>query len=94
MPASTMHCRPWQSGGSPSLPRYLGDAEATRLIDSCLKDGLQGLRDRAIVLLLIRLGLRAGDIAGMRHGDFNWQDATLVSVRLSSRSHRAAWGSA
>ena len=61
-----------------SLPRYLDAAQATRLIDSCEKNGPQGLRDRAIVLLLIRLGLRAGDIAGMRPGDINWQDATLL----------------
>ena len=61
-----------------SLPRYLDAAQATRLIDSCGKNGPQGLRDRAIVLLLIRLGLRAGDIAGMRPGDISWQDATLL----------------
>ena len=46
-----------------SLPRYLDPGQVTRLIDSCSKDGPQGLRDRAIVLLLLRLGLRAGDIA-------------------------------
>ena len=61
-----------------SLPRYLDGPEATRLVDSCKKNGPQGLRDRAIVLLMIRLGLRAGDIAGMRPSDINWQDATLL----------------
>jgi integrase/recombinase XerD len=61
-----------------SLPRYLDSVQAARLIDSCEKIEPQGLRDRAIVLLLIRLGLRAGDIAGMRPGDFNWQDATIL----------------
>jgi integrase/recombinase XerD len=61
-----------------SLPRYLDAAQAARLIGSCKKNGPQGLRDRAIVLLLIRLGLRAGDIAGMRPDDIDWQDATLL----------------
>jgi len=61
-----------------SLPRYLDAAQATCLIGSCAKNGPQGLRDRAIVLLLIRLGLRAGDIAGMRPGDISWQDGTLL----------------
>jgi integrase/recombinase XerD len=61
-----------------SLPRYLDAAQATRLIDSCGENGPQRLRDRAIVLLLIRLGLRAGDIAGMRPGDISWQDATVL----------------
>ena len=58
-----------------SLPRYLDANQAARLIDSCSKDGPQGLRDRAIVLLLLRLGLRAGDIASMRPTDIDWQEA-------------------
>ena len=61
-----------------SLPRYLDANQVALLIDSCSKDGPQGLRDRAIVLLLLRLGLRAGDIASMRPTDIDWQDATLL----------------
>jgi site-specific recombinase XerD len=61
-----------------SLPRYLDANQAALLIDSCSKDGPQGLRDRAIVLLLLRLGLRAGDISSMRPTDIDWQDATLL----------------
>jgi len=41
-----------------SLPRYLDAHQVARLLDSCCKDGPQGWRDRAIVLLLLRLGLR------------------------------------
>ena len=61
-----------------SLPRYLDAQHVARLIDSCNKDGQQGSRDRAIVLLLLRLGLRAGDIASMRPSDIDWQEATLL----------------
>jgi site-specific recombinase XerC len=61
-----------------SLPRYLDADQVARLVDSCSKDGPQGLRDRAIVLLLLRLGLRAGDIVSMRPRDIDWQDATLL----------------
>jgi integrase/recombinase XerD len=61
-----------------SLPRYLDTNQVARLFDSCRKDGPQPLRDRAIVLLLLRLGLRAGDIASMRPKDIDWQDATLL----------------
>ena len=61
-----------------SLPRYLDAHQVARLIDSCCKVGPQGWRDRAIVLLLLRLGLRAGDIAGMRPTDIDWQEATLL----------------
>src|SRR5664279_4056101 len=61
-----------------SLPRYLNAHQVARLLDSSCKDGPQGWRDRAIVLLLLRLGLRAGDIASMRPTDIDWQEATLL----------------
>jgi len=61
-----------------SLPRYLDARQAARLIDSCVKNGPQGFRDRAIVLLLLRLGLRAGDISNMRSSDIDWQSGTLL----------------
>ena len=61
-----------------SLPRYLGAEQAVKLINSCSRNGPQGLRDRAIILLLIRLGLRAGDIASLRPNDIDWQDASLL----------------
>jgi integrase/recombinase XerD len=63
-----------------SLPRYLDAQQVARLIDSCSKDGQQGLRDRAIVLLLLRLGLRAGDIANMRPTDIGHR----ARIRLMS----------
>ena len=61
-----------------SLPRYLDSGQAARLCDSCRRDGPLGSRDRAIMLLLLRLGLRAGDIASMRPSDIDWQEATLL----------------
>lgn len=61
-----------------SLPRYLDSVQTARLSDACCKDGPLGLRDRAIMLLLLRLGLRAGDIAGMRPADIDWPEATLL----------------
>jgi integrase/recombinase XerD len=61
-----------------SLPRYLDANQAARLIKSCEGREPQGLRDRAIILLLIRLGLRGGDIAAMRPDDIDWPDASLL----------------
>jgi site-specific recombinase XerD len=61
-----------------SLPRYLNREQIAALIHSCRKSGPHGWRDRAIILLLIRLGLRAGDVVGMRTTDIDWQDATLL----------------
>jgi site-specific recombinase XerD len=61
-----------------SLPRYLDSGQTARLDDSCRRDGPLASRDRAIMLLLLRLGLRAGDIASMRPADIDWQEATLL----------------
>src|SRR5437868_298528 len=61
-----------------SLPKYLDSGQVARLMDACRKDEPLSLRDRAIILLLFRLGLRAGDIAGMRPADIDWREATLL----------------
>lgn len=46
-----------------SLQRYLAAADVERVIASCDQLTRGRLRDRAILLLLARLGLRAGDVA-------------------------------
>ena len=60
-----------------SLPRYLPPAQVERLIACCGLRGRLGVRDRAILLLLARLGLRAGDILEMRLADIDWSSGTL-----------------
>ena len=60
-----------------SLPRCLSAKELQLLIDACDGDTPARLRDRAIVLLLSRLGLRAGDVAQLRVADINWENGTL-----------------
>jgi len=60
-----------------ALPRYLPSAEVERLIAACDVSTPVGLRDRAIVLLLARLGLRAGDVADLRFDDIAWNEGML-----------------
>ncbi|WP_246777224.1 tyrosine-type recombinase/integrase [Microvirga sp. VF16] len=60
-----------------ALPRYIPSADVERVIGSCDVTTSMGIRDRAVLLLLARLGLRAGDIAGMRLDDIDWQEGTL-----------------
>jgi len=59
------------------LPRYLAPKQVERLIAACDGSSPQRLRDRAILLLLVRLGLRAGDVARLRLTDIEWQTGTL-----------------
>ena len=67
-----------------TLPRYIDAPRVERLIATCDPSTPTGLRDRAILLLLARLGLRAGDIVALRIGDLDWKRAT-VSVRGKGR---------
>lgn len=59
------------------MPRYLQPDEIERIIVSCDPAAQVGKRDRAILLLLARLGLRAGDIVQLRLGDIDWNGAWI-----------------
>ncbi len=60
-----------------SLPRYLQAEEVERIISCCDPNSPVGSRDRAILLLLARSGLRAGDIVQLRLGDIDCEDAVI-----------------
>lgn len=68
-----------------SLPRYLLPEAVERVIDSCDVSSPIGKRDRAILLLLARLGLRAGDIVQLRLQDIDWKGAW---VHVSGKGRR------
>jgi integrase len=60
------------------LPRYASAATIERIIASCEAATTPvGLRDRAVILLLARLGLRAGDIRRLRLDDIDWSNALI-----------------
>jgi integrase len=60
-----------------TLPRYVSPAAIERIIASCDASTPIGIRDRAIILLLARLGLRAGDVWQLRLSDIDWTNAQL-----------------
>lgn len=59
------------------LPRYLTAEQVDSLIAACDGDSQGRRRDRAILLLLVRLGLRAGDVAQLRLADIEWETGSL-----------------
>jgi site-specific recombinase XerD len=59
------------------LPRYLTAEQVDSLVAACDGSSPARRRDRAIILLLARLGLRAGDVAGLRIADIEWEAGTL-----------------
>jgi len=60
-----------------SMPKYITEEEIEQVINSCDVNTSKGLRDRAVILLLSRIGLRAGDIVEMKLNHINWQDSVL-----------------
>lgn len=60
-----------------TVPQCLSEADVERLIASCDLMRSIGRRDRAILLLLARLGLRAGDIVHMRLQDIDLKGAWI-----------------
>lgn len=61
------------------LPRALSAEELRRLLASPDRRTTTGLRDYALLMLLARLGLRAGEAAGLRLDDFDWHAATVTA---------------
>jgi site-specific recombinase XerD len=68
-----------------SLPRYLQAEDVERIIESCDPTSSVGKRNRAILLLLARLALRAGDIVQLRLTDIDWKGAWLCVSGKSKR---------
>jgi site-specific recombinase XerD len=67
-----------------SLPRGLSSEQVQQVLTRCPSTP-RGVRDRAILLLLIRLGLRAGDVVNLRLSDLCFETAT---IRVSGKGGR------
>lgn len=70
---------------TPALPKAISPEHAQRAIDSCNLSTGTGLRDRAVLLLLARLGLRAHEIIALQLEDCDWDEGHL---RVRSKCRR------
>lgn len=75
----------WKLSG---LPRHLTQQEAARMVESCDLATVTGRRDRAVLLLLARMGLRAGEAAGLRLDDIDWRSGEITVRGKGSRHER------
>jgi site-specific recombinase XerD len=73
--------------GAGSLPRALSPEAVAALRASCDDKTLAGRRDRAILALLARLGLRAGEVAVVELGDVDWRAGEIVVRNTKARRH-------
>ncbi|MGH3837993.1 MAG: site-specific integrase [Pseudonocardiaceae bacterium] len=71
-----------------ALPVTFGRAEVERLLASCDRRSTFGRRDYAVLTLLARLGLRAGEVAALELTDLDWHAGELVVRGKGSRTER------
>jgi integrase/recombinase XerD len=73
---------------SSPLPRGIRTADARALLDCCDRRQALGRRDYAIMITLLRLGLRRGEVAGLRLDDIDWRAGELVVRGKGAREER------
>ena len=61
-----------------SIPKAIPPKDAQRVLASCDRRSAVGRRDYAMLLLLARLGLRAGEVASLTLDDIDWHAGTLT----------------
>jgi len=67
-----------------SLPTYLSAAQVQKVLDGCDRTTASGRRDHAILMMLAKLGLRAGEVATLTLDDIDWRSGEML-VRAKGR---------
>lgn len=71
-----------------SVPRSISRSEVSALLGSCDRRTVFGRRDYAAMLLMVRLGLRAGEVAGLELADIEWRAGDLIVRGKGSQVER------
>lgn len=70
------------------LPRFLELAQVDALLGSCDRAATAGRRDFAMMTLMVRLGLRAGEVAALALDDLDWRAGEIVVRGKGNRRDR------
>ncbi len=60
------------------VPKYIKPEEVESLLESCDRSSSVGRRNYSILLLIARLGLRAGEVVSLELDDINWRASELT----------------
>jgi integrase/recombinase XerD len=71
-----------------ALPQGLEPAQVQALLASCDREAADGRRDLAMLTLLARMGLRAGEVAGLRLDDIDWRRGEITIAGKGNRRDR------
>ena len=69
-----------------TLPKHLPAHDVKRVLDTCNRKTAMGRRNYAILLLLARLGLRAGEVIALTLDDIDWEHARMTVHGKAGRS--------
>ena len=72
----------------PGLPRPLEPTQVQALLASCDRGTAGGRRDLAMMTLLARMGLRAGEVAGLCLDDIDWRRGEITIAGKGNRRDR------
>lgn len=61
-----------------TLPQALDPEQVRAVLGSCDRRTTVGRRDHAVILLMLRLGLRAGEVAALTLDDIDWSNGEIV----------------
>jgi integrase/recombinase XerD len=75
----------WRLSG---LPKALEPGQLRSLLNACDRRTQTGRRDYAIMLLLARMGLRGGGVAGLGLDDIDWRRGELAVLGKGNRAER------
>jgi integrase/recombinase XerD len=71
-----------------SLPRGIDQADVHALLQSCDRRRAVGRRDHAVLLTLLRLGLRASEVACLTLDDIDWRAGEILVHGKGRRDER------
>jgi len=75
----------WRLSG---LPQAVSPHDVEALLDACGSREQVARRDRAVITLMRRLGLRCAEVAALRLDDIDWVNGTLTVTGKSGRVDR------
>lgn len=73
-----------------TVPKGITRDDALRLVASVREDRPVDKRDRAILMLFVTYGLRAGEVAGLRLDDLDWENE-VIRVRCPKPGRTHVW---
>ena len=73
-----------------TVPKGVGREDVLRLLASVQGDRPVDKRDRAILMLFVAYGLRAGEVAGLRLDDLDWENE-IIRVRCPKPGRTHVW---